>query len=87
MHSLEWRDRNKTSVLVESFTRSRDPVMLKALRQEMLAPLVEMARWHSPGHAMTAIEALGRIAGMSEDQIDVVTTTHDVSSILAALNH
>jgi hypothetical protein len=85
MHSIDWGDRNKTSFLIEAFTRSRDPEVLRALREGILTPLREMAQWHSFGHAMPATEALGRIAGLEEERVfDAIRTRH-VTGILAAL--
>jgi hypothetical protein len=59
--------------------------VLKALREGVLAPLVEMSQWHSIGHAMPAIEALGRILGLEEARILDAIRTRDVTPILAAL--
>jgi hypothetical protein len=38
----------------------------KQLQREAVAPLVEMARWTSAGHALAAFMILGRIAGYSD---------------------
>ena len=45
----------------------RDPELLAALREQALAPLVEMARWKSEGHALPALIILGRVAGYSDE--------------------
>jgi hypothetical protein len=62
-----WSDRNKASGALMALSASRDPGLLATLRKEALAPLVEMARWKSAGHALYAFTILGRIAGYSDE--------------------
>jgi hypothetical protein len=50
-----------------ALTASRDPELLAKLRKQALAPLVEMARWKSAGHALAAFMILGRMAGYSDE--------------------
>ncbi len=49
-----------------ALSKNRDPELLKTLRQEALAPLVEMARWKNEGHSLAPFVILGRIAGYSD---------------------
>jgi hypothetical protein len=65
LNSPVWTDRNKASGALEVLSRGREPQLLARLRKEAMAPLVEMARWKSEGHAMSAFMILGRIAGYS----------------------
>jgi hypothetical protein len=51
----------------------RDPKLLAILRREAMAPLIEMAHWKSDGHAMPALMILGRIAGLSDDDIEAAS--------------
>ena len=67
--SPAWSDRNKASLALAQLTERPDPALLRLLRQQALAPLAEMARWKSEGHAMPAFMILGRIAGRSDDEI------------------
>ncbi len=76
-------DRNKSAAAVESLTASRDPELLRLLRRQSLAPLVEMARWEVPGHAFSSRTILGRIAGCSEEEI-ADTIEHDRQEELIA---
>ena len=85
IHSIDWFDRNKTAFLLESFTRSRNPEVLQTLRAQALAPLREMARWQSRGHAFPAIQILGRIAGLDEERILKLAIAGDPAPILEAL--
>ena len=50
-----------------AMSADRDPELLAALRKRALAPLIEMARWKSKGHALPAFFILSRIAGCSDE--------------------
>ena len=67
LNSPVWTDRNKASLALLRLSERREPRLLQQLRREALVPLVEMARWKSPGHAMPALMILGRIAGLSDE--------------------
>lgn len=67
LNSPVWTDRNKASLALLRLSERREPRLLEQLRREALVPLVEMARWKSPGHAMPALMILGRIAGLSDE--------------------
>ena len=66
--SVTWTDRNKAGFVLMGMTASRSPDLLAALRQRSLPDLIEMARWKSEGHSLSAGLILGRIAGWSEEQ-------------------
>lgn len=53
LKSDKWVDRNKGGWLMINLTESRDPKLLKQLRTEAMDALVEMARWHFAGHAVS----------------------------------
>ena len=67
LNSPVWSDRNKASGALMAMSADRDPELLAALRERALAPLIEMARWKSEGHALPAFFILGRIAGYSDE--------------------
>ena len=67
LHSPVWTDRNKASGALAALSTGRDPELLTTLKGLALAPLVEMARWKSEGHALPAFSVLGRIAGYSDE--------------------
>ena len=85
IHSIDWFDRNKTVFLLESFTNSRDPRVLRALRSQSLAPLCEIASWDDQGHSFPAIHILGRVAGFSEERILELSARRDLTPILDEL--
>jgi hypothetical protein len=69
LESLTWTDRNKAMAVLDAATADRDPALLASLRQRSLPALVEMSRWKTPGHAMMAFLLVGRIAGLSDEEI------------------
>jgi hypothetical protein len=85
LQSDRWSDRNKGSLLLDALTISRPPAILKQLRAEALDGLVEMARWHTLSHAMSARMMLGRIAGIEEQRLIAMANAGEVDAILAAL--
>jgi hypothetical protein len=63
----------------------RDPTLLARLRRpEVLERLIEMARWRT-GHAESARNLLGRIAGIEEDRLARLVAEGQVDEIIAAL--
>jgi hypothetical protein len=70
LNSIEWRDRNKSSMALLKITNMPAADMLSELRRKALPSLVEMARWKTPGHAKAPFVLLGRVAGFPEDEIN-----------------
>jgi hypothetical protein len=50
-----------------ALSERRDRKVLAELQKSALAPLAEMARWKSVGHALPAFMVLARIAGYSDE--------------------
>ncbi len=69
LNSLEWTDRNKSAMVLEQLTVKRDAELLKLLREKAVTTLVEMARWKNDGHAGMSFFILGRVGGLSDDEI------------------
>jgi len=69
LDSLFFSDRNKSLFVLQAITADHDPGVIEALRRQRVPALEEMARWKSPGHALPAFTLLGRVAGMSEEEI------------------
>lgn len=69
LNSLVWTDRNKASLLLFQLTNEGDPEILKALHQQALTSLLEMAQWKDKGHAMPSFIILGRIAGLEDEKL------------------
>jgi len=84
LNSIEWSDRNKSSVALYALTYKRDPAILTELRQKTLPSLIEMARWKSLGHGGASFSLLGRVAGFPEDEIDAAWERGDRASFIEA---
>lgn len=69
LSSIVWTDRNKATMVLFELTEDRDPELLQQLRERALPSLLEMAGWSNPGHAAGAYFLLGRMAGLSEEEI------------------
>ena len=69
LNSIVWSDRNKAMAVLDPLTWDRDAQALRELRDGALLSLAEMARWKSMGHAMAAYVLLGRVGGLSEQEI------------------
>lgn len=69
LNSLVWTDRNKASLTLMALTESRDPKLLRELKEKALSSLFEMARWKNPGHTFAAVIILGRTAGIADGEI------------------
>jgi hypothetical protein len=69
LNSVEWSDRNNAAVTLATLTESRDRTLLALLRERAMAALVEMAKWRHLPHALPAYIVVGRIAGVSEPEL------------------
>lgn len=85
VNSPTWTDRNKAMFVLEGLTKSRDQKILNELREKSLASLKEMCKWPS-GYSESAIELLGRIAGIPEEQLEAMKQNNDATQVLKELN-
>ena len=84
LDSPVWSDRNKASLALMALSRGRDPELLARLQRQALAPLIEMARWTSEGHAQPAFYILGRIAGYSDEALYDLWNRGDRETVITA---
>ena len=70
LNSLSWSDRQQALGVLQILTDGRDASVLEQLRERALASLVEMARWKSLPHALPAYLLLGRVAGLTDAQVE-----------------
>jgi hypothetical protein len=84
LNSLSWSDRQRALNALQLLTDGRDPQMLGQLRQRALPALAEMSRWKTLEHALPAFILTGRVAGLSEQQIQDAWTRGDRESVIAA---
>ena len=85
LNSGSWTDRNKAGWVVSSLTRSRDPKLLAQLRSEALTSLIEMARWRSTGHAISARMIIGRIGGIPEKRLWDLANADNAEPIISTV--
>ena len=84
LSSGTWSDRNKASLLLMYATFDRDPRLMVQLRREELRALLDGAVWTSAGHADPFLTVLGRVEGLSEDEIGQKIKSDAGKSIIAA---
>jgi hypothetical protein len=84
LSSGTWTDRNKAVWLLDSLSKGRDPKFLAKIREQALEPLIEMALWSDPSHAMTARLVLGRVGGIPEQKLSLMAFLGPVDAIVAA---
>jgi hypothetical protein len=84
LNSIEWRDRNKSSLALLKITSAPSPSILSELRRKALPSLIEMARWKTPGHAKAAFVLLGRVAGFPENEINAAWERGDHAAFIEA---
>jgi hypothetical protein len=69
LNSIVWNDRMGAVDLLLTLSEAREPGVLDLIRQRAAPQLAEMARWNSLTHALPAYILLGRVAGLSETEI------------------
>ena len=69
LNSIVLGDRTRATMALIDLTDSRPAATLELLRERALASLVEMAQWNSLRYALPAFILLGRVGGISEEQI------------------
>jgi len=84
LNSCVWSDRNKSSGALAQLSETRDPVLQSELRQKALPSLIEMAQWKSIGHAWFSLMILGRIGGLTDDEIQKDLDREDRTQVVAA---
>jgi hypothetical protein len=85
LNSLSWADRNKAAGALQVLTDTRDAGTLNQMRERALESLIEMARWKSLEHALPAFVLLGRMAGLTDPQIQDRWSRGERESVIAAV--
>jgi hypothetical protein len=84
LNSCIWSDRNKSSGTLAKLTEKRDPALLAEIRNQALPSLVEMAGWKNIGHALYSLIILGRIGGLTDDEIQKNLDRGNRASVISA---
>ena len=69
LNSVVYAERGNGVRVLQYLSAGRDPDILAEIRNGALPSLVEMSRWSYSGHNWSPYRILGRIAGLSEDEI------------------
>lgn len=69
LNSLVWTDRNNAAVALVTMTENRDPAILDQIRTRAMQSVAEMARWKYLPHALPGFILAGRLAGLTEPQL------------------
>jgi hypothetical protein len=83
LNSAVWTDRNNAGIALVTLTESRDPQLLKQIRESALPSLVEMAKWKHAPHALSAYILLGRSAGIQEDELQTAWSNGERDRIIS----
>ena len=84
LNSLSWSDRNHALKALQILTDNRDASTMGQLRERALPALAEMSRWKTLAHALPAFVLTGRVAGLTEQQIEDAWTRGDREMVIAA---
>jgi hypothetical protein len=85
LNSLLWNDRMKAAEALAVLTEKREAGALAQLRERALDSVVEMARWKHLRHALPAFLLAGRLAGLSEQEIEEAWSRGDREAVLRKL--
>jgi hypothetical protein len=83
LNSIVWTDRNKAVNALLNLTDSRPENILTLIRERALPSLAEMARWKSLTHALGPYMLLGRVGGMSDEQLEQSWTKGEREAVIA----
>lgn len=75
LNSLVWGDRSGAAELLVALSENRDPAVLELIRERAVPQLLEMAHWQSLPYALPPFLLLGRLAGLTEEQIQQAWTS------------
>jgi len=70
LNSVAWKDRMNAMNLLIPLTTTRDEKLIRHLRERGVPALAEMAMWKHLPHALPAYILLGRVAGLTEKEIE-----------------
>jgi hypothetical protein len=85
LNSIVLSDRLGAVNLLLTLSEAREPAVLDLIRQRAAPQLVEMARWNSLTHALPAYILLGRVAGLSENEIQESWSKGEREARIAAM--
>ncbi len=85
LNSVVWSDRGKAVRALLNLTDTRPEQILGLIRERALPALAEMARWKSLTHALGPYMLLGRVAGLTDKQIEDSWTNGERDAVIAKI--
>ncbi len=82
LNSVVWSDRRSASLALVEMTESRNEETIGLMRDRALTSIVEMARWKDLTHALPPFILAGRIAGLSEKEIQDAWVSGDREPVI-----
>jgi hypothetical protein len=70
LNSIVWSDRHDATLALVEMTEGHNEETLQLIRERALSSVIEMARWHDLSKALPPFILAGRLAGLSQKQID-----------------
>ncbi len=83
LNSLSWADRSQAIEMLLNLTDQPNPAAIEQIRDRALPALIEMAHWKALTHALPPFLLLGRVAGLSDQQVQDAWTKGDRESVIA----
>lgn len=83
LSSGTWTDRNKGTFMIEVLSRPRNKDLLRRIKNEALATLIEMAHWNKE-HAYPSRMILGRVANLTDDEIRKLISEDKIAVLISA---
>ena len=87
MNSLVWSDRRNASHALVNLTDQNNPETLRLVRERALPSVIEVARWHDLQQALPAFILAGRLAGMTDREIDAAWVSGNREAVLMKALH
>jgi hypothetical protein len=84
LNSIVLSDRQKAVMALLGLTDTRSPEVLDLIRGRALSSVVEMARWNSLEHAIAPFTLVGRMAGLSEQEIQDKWSKGERETVISA---
>jgi hypothetical protein len=82
LNSVVWSDRREASLALVELTDTRDAGTLTEIRERAINSVAEMSRWHDLEHALPPFILVGRLAGLSEEEIQAAWVSGDRETVI-----
>lgn len=87
LNSVVLSDRVESAEALLTLTDRNNPIAMELVREKALPTLAEMARWKTPRYALPSFLLLGRVAGLSEEQVRQSWEKNDREAVIGKALH